>query len=173
MESALATLILLTALLFSVLTLSYNYLESQDLLMAAEQEMQTRLSEQTQTGLAVVQTQIISPGVTLHMTVRNVGSIKLNNFDRWDVIVEYHHAPDALTQRWLPYAPAAQGNNQWRVAGIFAASHRPEAFNPGILDPGEEMVIQIDLQPPVEPETMNRITIGAANGIQTTAFFAW
>lgn len=172
MESALATLILITVLLFSVLTLSYSYLESQDLLMVAEQEMQARLADQAQTGLAVVQTQVISPGVKLEMTVRNVGSIKLNDFEKWDVIVESYHMTDTLSQRWLPYA-AAPGNDQWRVAGIYAASFRPEVFNPGILDPGEEMVIQINFLLPVEPERLNRATIGAANGAQTTAFFAW
>lgn len=172
MESALATLILITVLLFAVLTLSYSYLESQDLLMAAEQEMQTRLADQAQTELAVVQTQIISPGISLEMTIRNVGSVKLNDFDKWDLIVESYHTPDTLAQRWLPYA-AAPGNNQWWVAGIYATSFRPEVFNPGILDPGEEMVIQINFLPPVAPESLNRVTIGAANGIQTAAFFTW
>lgn len=171
MESALATLILITALLFAVLTLSHSYLESQDALMAAEQEMLARLSDQSQAGLAVVQTQVINSGTNLQLVVRNVGSVKLSRFEKWDVIVEYYYAPSNLAHRWLPYTAADPGKNQWWVAGIYTDSFGPEVFNPGILDPGEEMVIQVDLLPPVKPDTTNRAIIGAANGAQTTAYF--
>ena len=60
-----------------------------------------------------------------------------------------------------------------RVSGIYldAATLTPEVFEPGILNPDEEMVIQAQLSPSVAMTTTNRITISSHNGINDSTYF--
>jgi hypothetical protein len=46
-----------------------------------------------------------------------------------------------------------------------------EAFEPGILNPDEEMVIQARVLPSVAMTTTNRITINTLNGISDSSHF--
>lgn len=181
MESALATLILISLLLFAVLTLSHSYLDTQNALIVAEQEMQTRMADQGRTDLAVVQTQVKNAGAIIEVTLRNTGDVKLADFNRWDVIVEYYQDsddpddPDTYYIRRLAYSPDILNDNQWQVAGIYAntAALAPEVFDPGILNPGEELIVQMSVLPPVGPDTTNRATVGVANGVTASTYFTW
>lgn len=173
MESALATLILISLLLFAVLTLSHSYLDTQNALIAAEQEMQTRMADQGRTDLAVVQTQIKSSGAVIEVTLRNTGDVKLADFSRWDVIVEYYQAAGDFYIRRLAYSPDMLNDNQWQVGGIYAnaAALTPEAFDPAIFNPGEELIVQMKVLPPVGPSTTNRATVSVTNGATTSTYF--
>ena len=68
---------------------------------------------------------------------------------------------------WYPYVSGPLGNNQWTVKGIYtdAAASQPEVFEPGIFNPGEELVVQLQLLPTIGMTTTNMIIIGTANGV--------
>lgn len=174
MESALAVIVLITALLFGVLTLSETYFVTQETLLAANQEMSARTQEQTQTALTLIATATKNAGANVELTFRNTGSAKIADFDQWDVIVQYYTVQDTYMVQWLPYtASATPGDNQWGVNGIYltAAALTPEVYEPGILNPGEEIVVRLKLFPIVSINTTNLVTIAVANGVGQSAIF--
>ena len=173
MESALASIILMTVVLYASLTLSHTYFTTQDRLMVSEQALQERTLERMKTDLEIVGMQTKSSGSVIELTVRNSGNIKLADFEKWDVIVEYYQANGDLVMTWAPYTAGSPGNNEWTVAGIYAnaVAMTPEAFEPDILNPDEEMIVQIRVLPPVGPDTTNRATIGVPNGDTVSTLF--
>ncbi len=99
------------------------------------------------------------------MTVRNDGQTNLSEFTKWDVIVQYQTGEF----RYLNYSPVYPANNgQWAVKGIYATDGSPETFDPGILDPGEQMVV-IDHAGPGAWFRDNRaeITVSTPNGVKS------
>lgn len=176
METALAGLIISIVLIFALLTLSQTTLATQDLLIAGEQAMQARLADQVGTDLEIVNTQVISPGTAIQMLVRNTGNVKLADFDEWDMILEYYRPTGVYTYTvdWLPYTAAAPQTNEWAAGPIYAGggSYQPEAFDLGILNPGEEMAVQINLASPVAVDSVNRVTIGTPNGVKRSGYFS-
>lgn len=174
MESALASIILITLLLFGVLTLSETYFSTQEILMVATQEMTARNQEQTQTALTLIAAATKNAGANVELTFRNTGSAKVADFEQWDVIVQYYTVQDNYLVKWISYAESANpGDNQWGVGGIYltAETLTPEVYEPGILNPGEELVMRLKLFPIVGTKTTNLVTIAVANGVSQAAIF--
>ena len=174
MESALASIILIIALLFGVLTFSDAYFATQDVLLVATQEMTARNQEQTHTALTLIAAATKNAGANVELTFRNTGSAKLADFEQWDVVVQYYTVQDDYLIKWIPYAESANpGDNKWGVGGIYltAATLTPEVYEPGILNPGEELVMRLKLFPIVGTKTTNLVTIAVANGVSQAAIF--
>ena len=110
---------------------------------------------------------------TLDVSLRNNGHTKLASFDRWDLIVFYHDVGSGDHAVYLPYTSSSLGNNQWTLEGIYinASTRSPEVFDPGILDPNEEMTIRCQLSPSVGPNTINLISIATPNGVTASQTF--
>ena len=173
MESALTSIIMAILMLFTVLTLGQTYLEGQDTVMLAEQTMQTRVLERAKTDLAVIGAQTKSAGSVIEITLKNTGSLKLADFDRWDVLVQYYASAGTYRMAWLPYTAQTLNDNQWTVVGIYvdAAFLAAEVYDPDILDPGEEMILRVKVAPSVGLTTTNMVTIGAGNGTNVSTQF--
>lgn len=174
MESALASIILIIALVFGVLTLSENYFTTQEVLTAATQAMTARNQEQTQTALTLIAAATKNAGANVELTFKNTGSAKIADFDQWDVIAQYYTVQNAYLVKWIPYSESANpGDNKWGVGGIYltAATLTTEVFEPGILNPGEEIVVRLKLFPIVGVKTTNLVTIAVANGVGQAAIF--
>src|SRR5687768_2118190 len=90
MESALSSLIIFTVALFAAVTLSFTYLETQDSLWTAEQVRQEERLERERTEIDITEAETQGNGSIVRVKVRNSGQIKLADFDRWDVVVEYY-----------------------------------------------------------------------------------
>lgn len=175
MESALATLVLMIAGFFSVITLADTYFTTQDQLWQAKTLMEARIEDANTTALAVVQSEVNgATGTQVTFTLRNVGSTKVADFDQWDLIIQHYSAAGIYSVQWLPYtSDLSLANNQWRVAGFYlsAAEDIPEVFEPGILNPGEELVIQAQVYPPIGPSTVNLATVMSNNGYRQSLLF--
>ena len=93
--------------------------------------------------------------------------VALNDFPRWDVVIQYTGSDNNYYIKRLPYTAGALGNNQWTVTGIFldAQTSDPEIFDPGILNPDEEVVLQIKLNPAVKALSTNLVSVVTPNGI--------
>lgn len=173
METTIVALILITLILFGAMTLAQAYLSAQDQIFEASRAMEQRMDVQSRTSLQPVGTAVSAEGDAIELTIRNDGHVKLADFGRWDVIVEYD-AAGATVARWLPYSGRMQpGVNEWALEGLYldAAQAAAEAYEPGILDPGEEMVVKIRVSPALEQGTTNLVTIGTPNGISASAVF--
>jgi hypothetical protein len=179
MESAISAIIIFTLGLFAALTISHTYLDTQNSLWNSQQTRDQVTMERDHTGIEIIGTEMQAAGSIVRVKVRNSGQVKLADFDRWDVVVQYYSPPliegdpNIYKVEWLPYTAAAPGNMQWTVSGIYvdADSMTPEAFEPGILNPDEEMVIQAKLSPTVAMTTTNLIMVDTQNGISASAHF--
>ncbi|MCA9874876.1 MAG: hypothetical protein KC441_14495 [Anaerolineales bacterium] len=173
METILTAFIVLALILFATLTIFSGYLNAQDTLRVSWQEMQTRLNDQLHTDLSPVRAETRSSGAVIELTLRNDGDTRLTDFDSWDVVLEYYTPPGDYEIDWYTYMDGEPAAGEWSVAGLYqdAATAEGEVFEPGILNPGEELVIRLRVLPPVGPNTTNMATISAANGVGTSILF--
>ncbi len=165
MEQAVTALIILTLVLFAALSLAQAWLSTQQGIAVSWQAMQERVGERARTSVVPISGTIASDVVDV--TVKNDGHVRLADFAHWDVLLQYDTAAGRSVE-WYPYVKAsAPGPGQWTVMGIYqdAARAIPEAIEPGILDPGEEMVIQIKTAQPVKAGTTSIATIATPNGV--------
>lgn len=174
MDSALVSLILITLVLFGVLTLSDSYFATQDAILVATEVRTAFMEERTRTNFTLVDAKTLNGGTLVELTVKNSGSTKLADFAQWDLLLQYYTATGTYLTDWYPYVAASSpDDNQWRVVGIYlnAATVATEVYEPGILNPGEELLVRIRLAPAVGSGTTNFITLGVANGVTLSAIF--
>lgn len=174
METVVTAVIILFIVLFAVLTLSYAFISAQDGLHVSWQDMEHRLAEQERTALSTVDAHTAGGGVIVELTLRNVGSTRLADFEQWDAILEYYDAgsPAGRHIGWMPFT-SSPAVNQWSVAGFYldALQDTGEAFEPGILNPDEEMVLRFQVSPAVAQGTAVRALIAPQNGAATSTIF--
>jgi hypothetical protein len=183
MEAVISSIILFTLGIFAALTISQTMMETQDSIWTAEQTRQEDVSMRERTDLEITGAETVASGSMVRVKVRNRGEVKLADFDRWDVIVQYYTDPplepepgaypDIYKVDWLAYTAGNPNPTQWTVSGIYmnADTLSPEVFEPGILNPDEEMVIQVKLDPSVAMTTTNLITINTPNGVTASSHF--
>ncbi|MDX1992609.1 MAG: cadherin-like domain-containing protein [bacterium] len=167
MDSVLSGLVVLLLFLLATFTLTTRFFEAQNEVQEAWQTMESRLDDQSRTSLTPVAARIAGGGTVAEVTYRNTGENRLVNFDQWDIIVQYYTQDAAEYHvRWVPINRGGALDNTWKVSGIYqdAAKAQPEVFENGILNPGEEIVIQIQVAPGVgHGQTLLALVI-AGNG---------
>jgi hypothetical protein len=162
METVVPAVIIIALLLLATFTISAQFLSSQEAVMDSWRELQGQMEERNMTRLTPVQAQTTVLGDAVEITVRNDGSTKLTDFDRWDVILTYTGSDGFLHTEWYPFGT---GENEW--IGVL-----DELYEPGILNPGEEMVIEVAVSPSVASSTTNVATVTTPNGLSATTVFA-
>ena len=171
-ECAVTAIITVALLLSGLGLLAQASFKSADTLTDAWKRMEVRAGEIARTAIAVLWTTDSNP--EWDITISNSGEAQLLDLPSWDLIVFYTLPNGTQEQRWLPYTEASSpSDNQWTVTGIYldAATLDPEIFHPDILDPGEEMVIRLRLNPPPKPGVNHLAVIGTPNGISTSTIF--
>ncbi len=153
METSIATLIILTVVLFGVLTMTQVYLSAQDTILESWREMEERLGERARTNISLGATSATTITVTTILT--NDGDTKLADFDQWDVILQYNGADSEEHVEWCQYASGT--GCRWYKGTISGD------FEPGILNPGEEVQITIIATKEITPT--GRAIIATPNGI--------
>ncbi len=173
MENVLSAFIIIFVVLFAALTLSHAFVSSQQMLQSAWQEMQTRTDIQARTSLSPVRTRITNGGTQVEFTLRNDGAVRLADFNRWDAILQYDDESDRYHIHWLRYATSAPAAGEWSVAGIYlnAEAGTAEAYEPGVLNPGEETVLHLEVPNAIKPGTTIEVLVSSASGVSASAFF--
>jgi hypothetical protein len=160
--------------LFGVLTLADAALSAQDALQESWQGMGARLGEQARTRVSSVEAHTGDIGTSIELTLQNSGDMRLVDFDQWDVVLEYYDDNNlpAYHIAWLPYIKSNPAGNQWTVAGIYGSSgEAAEIFEPGVLNPREEIVLHLKVSPPVGQGAAVQATISTGNGAGTSIIF--
>ena len=172
METLFASLISVALILFGALSLSQSALSCVDAVSVSWREMKAVAGERGRTELTLLDTASEESGAIAKVTLENQGSVKLTSFPRWDVMIEYYDSSGNYYIRWLPYTSSADpGENQWTVQGVYLNSPTdPEIFEPGILNPGEEVVITARITPTVVV-TKTMMVVATPNGITAAAVF--
>ena len=173
MESAIVSLISMTIILVGTLTLTQSTLSSVDTISASWLQAEDRMGEIRRTALTLVVVSVQPGGILVDITLGNQGEVALNDFGRWDVVIQYTGSDNNYYIKRLPYTAGALGDNQWTVTGIFldAQTSDPEIFDPGILNPDEDAVLQVKLNPGVKSASTNLISVVTHNGIVTEIIF--
>ena len=173
MESAIVSLISMTIILVGTLTMAQSTLSSVDTISASWLQAEERVGEIRRTALSLVVVSVQPGGILVDITLGNQGEVALNDFPRWDVVIQYTGSDSNYYIKRLPYTGGALGDNQWTKTGIFldAQASDPEIFEPGILNPDEEVVLQIKLNPAVKVGSTNLVSVVTPNGIVAQIIF--
>ncbi len=161
METVIPAVVIIALLLLATFTISEQFLSSQETVMESWREMQDRMEERSLTDLTPVRAETSVLGNTVQITARNDGNTKLADLDRWDVILQYTGSDGYLHTEWYPFGT---GQNEW-------AATITDLYEPGILNPEEEMVIEVAVSPAVASSTTNVATVTAPNGLCVTTVF--
>jgi archaellum component FlaF (FlaF/FlaG flagellin family) len=170
MENVLAAVIIIFILLFGTLTLSSAFLSAQEIVYDAWEDANGRSEVLSNTNISLQDIEILSSGSVIEVTLRNTGTVKLADFDDWDVFADYFDGsatPEYYSVR-LPYD--GETTSKWLNAGIFinAEDEITEGFEPNILNPAEELVLQVLVSPAVGAGQMAQVTVSTPNGVRTS-----
>ena len=172
MEWAIAVIISIALIVFGGMTMAQGFLSSTDSAALSIEDITITKGEITRTEISLNDARQIGADL-VEMTVENTGQVKLASFNKWDVIVHYYDADYDYYIKWLQYTEGSLGSNEWRQTGIFldASDNSSEVFEPGILNPGEEMEIEVKLQPPPRDGTTFETIVSTPNGVRDLISF--
>ena len=172
METVISALIVIALLILAIVGLSQVSISSQASIAESAGLMQERTGDRARTNITSLgaQTTVLDETTdAVQVTLKNSGSTKVSDLDQWDVILQYTDGTNNPAVKWYP---SGNGTNQWSAA-IYsnASSQTPEVIEPGIFDPGEEMVITVKVSPSVGANTTNLAVIATPNGITASTVF--
>lgn len=185
METVLAAFLVVFVILFAALSLSYVVVSSQDVLQVAQSQMDARLSAQAHTALQFVDARTMDNRTLVELTLRNTGSTRLADFDRWDVIVKSasessgvaqieYLTPDATLIAGADYETVRStlASASWATS-LFAdaASGIAEFAEPAILNAGEEVIVWARPAQVIEPGSVVEISVATEHGTGIFASF--
>jgi hypothetical protein len=165
MTQAIVCIICMALIVVGCMTLSQGILTSADTAALSAQQLSVREGAMMRTKLAGVSASLPAAD-TLLAVIENSGQTKLSSFDKWDFIVQYYDAGDSLHINWLPYHEGVLGNNEWQDTGLYF-NGQPEVFEPGILNPEEQLNLEALLNPSAGYRAI-AITLATPNGIAPT-----
>jgi hypothetical protein len=168
METTITGLIVISLLLIAVVTIGYAYFSAQSAMVVSFQEMSERLGDRARTNIVPQSATTLLLGTRVELTLKNEGTTKLADFQKWDVIVQYQGEDAQSHTLWVPYG---SGSNTWTYQLYLAAPDVPEVVEPDILNTGEEMVLQVSLSPAVTTLSTNSISVATPNGIRASTVF--
>ena len=126
------------------------------------------------TSVESVSATLLPGSRTFEVTLRNNGETKLADFALWDVTVQYYDYLNNNQVFWLTYNEGEPSDNQWTVKGIYldATTETPELMEPGVLNPGEEIIIRGKLSPKAHHSNYGLAVIVTPNDVKTWNYFS-
>ncbi len=165
MENAIPALVIGALMLIASAFVTHGNLKSYDQLGESLRQMEQRMSERSQSQLTVVDASLDGGLDTLSVTLRNDGQTRLSTFERMDLIVVYETAAGEV-RKWLPFEAVALSADAWTVDSI-----DDDAFEPGLINPGETAQLTVKLAEPVTTGGIHRIVIVSEAGAVASAPF--
>ncbi len=173
MSNAIVALVVIALMLTAVLTWSQTAYTSFDSVSQALKQTTQVTQDVSRTDIKIVGAQM--QGGFVQISVLNSGEVHLAQFDKWDVLVQYYDASNGYHISDLTYTEnPSPASGQWTIVGIYtdASLTQKEIFEPGILDPGEVMLMRLSLAPLPGMGTTNFVTVSTDNGVATSAQFS-
>ena len=168
MATIIVTLLCLVLVVAGGAMLSQGILSTADAAASGVNAISTREADITRSAVSDITVESVTFDNALRVRVRNTGLDKLANYAYWDVIVHYTDAGGTSHAVWLPYtANATPGDNEWTVADIWQNGPN-EYFDPGLLNPQEDLVIWAPLNPAPAASSSLDVTVIADTGADST-----
>ena len=174
METAVISIICIALIVIGGMTMSQGFLSSVDTTTTGLENVSVRDEGIMRTNLSTLSATYL-PSNKLEVVLRNNGQTKLTDFEKWDVIIHYYDNGSTYYVKWLPFTEnVTLGDDQWRKKGIYlnADNLTAEVFEPGILNPGEEMVIEAKVNPVVGLATANMVVTSTPSGVPASINFS-
>lgn len=173
METAIVSIICIALVVFGGMTMSNGFMTSLDAGTAGLEEIGNRDNAIMRTELSPVSTNItlVAGPDPLEVILENTGQTKIADFEKWDLIVQYFDDGGTYNVQWLPYVAGSSAADEWDV-GWIKMNGRPEIFDPGVLNPGEQIMIRTRLDPSVGVNTTNMVVISTPSGVTCSTYFS-
>lgn len=175
MGTALSSLIALFLVIGTTITAVYTVLGSGSDRAVALAVSNERLVTELETSIGLVSaTAYTNAGSTrVDVVITNDGRRVLGSFEDWDVGVRYEQfgVADEIVVH-LAYS-TTESDNTWTDASFWIdyGNSVAELIEPGRLNPLEEMLMRVRLNPRVESSTTGEVTITTPTGQTGTIFF--
>lgn len=166
MENGLPALMIAAILMLSTVLMARGGYLGADAIGQSLRESEARYGQQNRTGLTVTGTSIDGSGANITIGVRNDGQTPLADFAGMDVVVTYFGETGTRYDKWIAYTSGALSSDTWRTANF-----DDDVFEPGILNAGETMDIEIRVNPVVGIATVNWAVIGTEKGVTVQTYF--
>ncbi len=166
MEHTIPALVLAAILIIGGVLMAGVTSSSVDKVNQSWRDIEALSEERLGTDLTVVSTQVTGGGTDVTVVLGNEGRTPVREPSLMDVIINYEGTDDQRYVVWLPYTDGALQDNTWTVTGI-SGDYR----NPGILDAGEEMTIQIRLNPATKDGPDRWLVIATETGVSYSIYF--
>lgn len=164
MEHGIPALIIASVMIVATLLIARSGYMGVDAVNQSFKEMESRVGEQARTNIALSDTASDSAGTNLTATVTNTGSTVLGDWDYTDVVVQYIDDVGGYNIRWLAFTGGALSSNTWTVNAI-----TNDVFEPGLLNPTEDMQIQLRINPVIGCGTTGTMIFTTEQGVTSTA----
>ena len=177
MTNVITAVFAVAAIIGAAVTLSDVTLSSATDAAFSWEQMVERSGASTRTNLGLIQADINSTSTDVDISMRNTGQTALVGFSNWDVVVQYYATTSnqGLRISWLTHTTSSSpSHEEWTVEGIYlnAASSTPEVYEPNVFNPGEEMVVRLNITPVIPTSTDSVVTVGVRNGTTLSALFS-
>ena len=172
METAIISVICIGLVVFGGMTMARGFITTVDTSTTNLQQVGQRSEDILRTEITPVDANVtLQPDGRdlLEITVQNTGQTKLADFEDWDVIVQYYDGSGGYHVEWLPYSGTAD-TYQWEVTWIHLNGN-PELVDPGVLNPGEELLISTYLDPAAGAGTTNLAVLSTPSGVTASTYF--
>ncbi|MGD0779885.1 MAG: hypothetical protein ABR954_03770 [Dehalococcoidales bacterium] len=173
METVLISIICIALLVFGGMTMSQGFMTSVDASTVGLSEISQQTETIMRTSLTPISTNLslVTGPDPLEIVLENTGQTKIADFEKWDVIVQYYDDSGVYNVNWLPYSASGGGTNEWGV-GWIRLNGQPEKFEPNVLNPGEQIMIETSLDPSVSDNATNMVVISTPSGITCSTYFS-
>ncbi|HEU4758640.1 MAG TPA: hypothetical protein VFT91_01540 [Dehalococcoidia bacterium] len=166
MEHTIPALVIAAVLVFGGVVMAGVTNSTVDKVGSSWRDIEAIAEDRLGTELSVVSTQVSAPGTDVTVVVRNNGRTSIKEPSLMDLIINYTGLDTTRYSRWLAYTSGPLQDNTWTVTAL-AGDFR----NPGELDTGEEMTIQIHLNPATAVGPDRWLVIGTETGITYSVYF--
>ena len=177
MSNVVTSLFAIAMIMGAVLVLTRDSLSSADRLSLTWQQKLQRTGDRERSELSLIAADLVATSTSVDVSIRNSGQTTLRDFAHWDVVMRYYatSSNSGLRIVWLPYTTTTPpASEKWTVQGIYidAAALKSEAYDPNVFNPGEEMIVRINITPVIPTSTDNLIMIGETHGVTLAAPFS-
>ena len=170
METAIISIICIALIVFGGMTMSQGFMTSVDASTTGLEEISQRDDTMMRTELTPITTDMPSAN-TLELTLDNTGQTRLSDFENWDIIVQYYDGTGTYHIQWLPYTGGTLADNEWEVVWI-KLDGADEAFDPGVLNPEEEIMLRAQLNPAAGANSTNMVVTSTPIGVTASTYFS-
>ena len=167
MEHAIPALVVAAVIVFGGVILADATRGSLETVDESWRDIEAISEERLGTDLTVVSTQVTDGGATVTAVIKNEGRTSIAEPSHMDLIINYDGTDDQRYVVWLPYTETSPpDDNQWTVDSI-SGDYR----NPGILDNGEEMTIELRLNPFTGDGPDRWLVLATETGVAYSIYF--